>query len=209
MVKDYESIYDDCRAVLQEDDHQEIGFFASLVPKMPNARVLDVGCAEGVLVRRLMKEGHDATGLDISPRFPGCVKWDIEAGVPDIGQFDYIFANNILEHFRAPSVAMTNMRELLRDGGRLFINTPNAGWWRYWVKSLYPQKRVVNFRLDSALHLQEYTHVSAQRMLAFVGLPVVKFHGGIFALIGRELTMECKKAEPLDCEKMVHLWSKL
>lgn len=110
-------------------------------------RVLDVGCGTGVLVQRLIAMGHDATGIDVSPRLVAVgrerIGRDLGAGqgsveslvcgdflradLDDRGPFDLVYTNDVLEHIH-PDEAPAFLRrsfELLRPGGWLWLVTPN------------------------------------------------------------------------------------
>lgn len=209
IVKDYRRSYEDMLVLVQEDNPSKTRRFAALIPGSPTNRVLDVGCAEGNLVRMLKAAGHDAYGLDIVPRYDGCIAWDIEAEAPSIGQFDYIFLNDTLEHFRAPASALSNIRELLKDDGQLFIHTPNALYWKRCAWGLHLRWNIPPFVLGSCLHLQLYDWLSLQQLCSLIGLKVDEFYGGLFPLVALNLHARCRKAEPLDVEVLVEKWKRM
>jgi methionine biosynthesis protein MetW len=109
---------------------------ADLVPR--SARVLDVGCGDGALLRHLVDTlGTDARGIEIDPeRVTAClsqglsvVQGDAEVDLPDYpsGAFDFVILSQTLQAFRDPRKML---EALLRIGQRAAVSITNAGYWR-------------------------------------------------------------------------------
>lgn len=91
--------------------------------------ILDVGCANGVYVKRLLDAGRDAFGVDLL-EFPG---WDALSGRILMGNatalpvrddaFDTIISFETLEHVPDPAAAL---REYRRVAKRIIISVPNC-----------------------------------------------------------------------------------
>lgn len=107
----------------------------------PQLKILDVGCAQATLALQLAEMGHRVTALDMRPQFLEYAQsrytdGDIQfvcANVledPIEGQFDLIFANQIIEHLVYPARMLDRLRVLLSAGGRLVVTTPNAHYFR-------------------------------------------------------------------------------
>ena len=93
-------------------------FILRWLPERP-ARVLDIGCGDGTLTRRLIAEGYDATGLDPeAPREEGYLRDTLEE-FRSTATFDAAVAVRSLHHLRDPVLGLDNLRASLRPGGRL------------------------------------------------------------------------------------------
>jgi SAM-dependent methyltransferase len=93
-------------------------FILRWLPARP-ARVLDVGCGDGTLTRRLVDEGYDTTGLDPeAPREEGYLRDTLEEFRAN-ATFDAAVAVRSLHHLHDRALALDNLKALLRAGGRL------------------------------------------------------------------------------------------
>lgn len=205
LIRDYKESYKACK-IIQENDAEETKRFADRIPNYPKLRILDIGCAEGKLVEELKSRGHDVQGLDIAPRFEDCIEWDIEKGTPNIGKFDVIFLNDVLEHFLSPSIAIRNIRELLNENGKLYINTPNAFYWKRLIWSIRINKDAPTYKIGRSFHLQIYDFQSLGQMLAYAGLKITKYHGRFFPMLEQNLNIECERTPLIDSEKLSKQW---
>ncbi len=102
------------------------------------ARVLDVGCGDGALLKLLRDtRGVDARGIELSQRgVNDCVKnglsviqGDADTDLIDYpdNAFDYVILSQTLQATREPRKVLENM---LRIGKRAIVSFPNFGHWR-------------------------------------------------------------------------------
>lgn len=97
-------------------------------------RVLEIGCSIGAFAKLLQERGFEVTATDISSfiikkakRLQNGVDFrtlNIEKGITIPGNFDYIFAFEVLEHLKNPQDALVNVREKLKKGGTFVFSTP-------------------------------------------------------------------------------------
>jgi SAM-dependent methyltransferase len=97
------------------------------LPHIPGGRLLDVGCADGSLIRAAAGRVRDAVGIDPdAPAGSGLVRGRFPRDLPDRGPYDVIALLAVFEHVpddeRPAFVAAC--RELLRPGGRVVVTVP-------------------------------------------------------------------------------------
>ena len=90
--------------------------------------VLDVGCGDGTLARYLVDEGHQVLGIDRDPYglpddVPGAHFELADANNLPYGydSFDAVVAVASLHHNRDQGLVLSEMRRVLRPGGRIVV----------------------------------------------------------------------------------------
>jgi SAM-dependent methyltransferase len=111
---------------------------ACLAKALPDrsARLLDIGCANGGLLKALRDWGYtNLTGIDPSPvcvettrqlcrcdAFVGFLS-SLPAG---IGEFDGVILSHVLEHVQDLAAAMSGVRALMKSSALLYLEVPDA-----------------------------------------------------------------------------------
>ncbi len=120
-------------------DH--VQFVEAAIAGLSGSRLLlDVGCSGGLLPRVLRDRGIRAIGFDNSIA-AARTAWRVN-GVPVIcadflktplpdGACDAVSMFHVLEHVPDPPAYVTQARRLLRPGGRLIVQVPNAASWQF------------------------------------------------------------------------------
>ena len=114
----------------------EFKVIADLIER--NTRVLDVGCADGVLMEFLRDNKNiDIRGLEISKdKVQKCVEKGLTViegnAEKDLKQFpnksfDYVVLSQTLQAFLDPELVIN---ELLRVGKKAIVTIPNFGYWK-------------------------------------------------------------------------------
>ena len=114
----------------------EFKVIANLIEK--NTRVLDVGCADGTLMKYLKDNKNiDVRGLEISKdKVQECILKGLTViegnAEKDLKQFpeksfDYVVLSQTLQAFLNPEVVIN---ELLRVGKKAIVTIPNFGYWK-------------------------------------------------------------------------------
>ncbi|MFC1938462.1 methyltransferase domain-containing protein, partial [Chloroflexota bacterium] len=105
-------------------------------------RCLDVGCAYGGFPLALERAGAtEAVGIDVDAdllALSDALREDHHAGfktykksildrddLMDLGTFDIITCNDVMEHVNNPEIALTNMVTILNPGGVIYFGIPN------------------------------------------------------------------------------------
>ena len=104
--------------------------------KDKSLRILDLGCANGGLLRELKNEGFEnLVGIDpssaciaITKEEVGCECYQYSLfDIPgNVGKFDAIILSHVLEHVLNVRQTISIIDKLLNDSGHLYIECPNA-----------------------------------------------------------------------------------
>ena len=145
-------------------------------------RVLDLGCGAGRFVAVLREAGAEPVGVELAEaalerarrNVPGA---DLRLLAPDgsiplgHGEVDLVWCSEVLEHVPDTVALLTEVRRVLRRGGRLLVTVPDHG----------PLRRVLIalFRHDAhydplGQHVRFYTRRSLAHTLEATGFSGVK-----------------------------------
>ncbi len=97
------------------------------------ARLLDMGCGSGAFVRRAIKLGYNAEGLEFDAQaVTAAVNEGLpvrEGSLPETGlpqeSYDVVMLSQVIEHLHDPLAALREIHRLLKPGGLLWLATPN------------------------------------------------------------------------------------
>lgn len=160
----HESEYD--RAKFQQ-------VFANIRPflREPQCRVLEIGCANGVLLALLKQNGFsNLLGVDPSPVSASIARdlHDIRvvtanlSNMPLAGQlFDFIILAGVLEHVQELRPALVRLNNLLAPAGYLYIAVPDA--------SRYTDGEDAPFQEFSTEHINYFGPKSLENLLMTQG----------------------------------------
>lgn len=120
--------------------HNQLDIYLGFA-KRPAQDILDVGCAQATAAMLLAEGGHIVTAVDLRQDFldyartrytHGSIRFLAANALADEidGEYDIIYANQIIEHLVYPAELVRKLSKLLRRGGRLVISTPNADYFK-------------------------------------------------------------------------------
>lgn len=180
---------DELWELVPEDPGPPPAHIASFVAGLaPADDALDVGVGDGRVAQLL--HARRLTGIDVSPvaleragrRLPDAELLAIEPDAPlplEDNRFDLVTCIETIEHIRDVQLALSEMRRVLRPGGRLALTTPLASRFRVLVRGL---------ESPFSPHVRAFTRRSLRSTLDSMGYQIVEFeasHGTLFAVAVR------------------------
>lgn len=104
------------------------------IPADPSLRILDFGCGNGRLLKRLGMRGFKhLEGFDADPKAraaAGAQGFEIHHDLDELSssgrQFDVIVLNHVVEHLDRPVEVLQQLVSLLAADGVLYLRTPNT-----------------------------------------------------------------------------------
>ncbi|OHB79684.1 MAG: hypothetical protein A2Z25_05170 [Planctomycetes bacterium RBG_16_55_9] len=137
----------------------------------PNSTVLDVGCGDGFLLARLIRDKSiQGEGIELGQEFVlNCVcrglptiQQDIEKGLGYYGDksFDYVILSQTVQTLKDPEKALS---ELLRVGKKVIVSFPNFGYWRCRAQLLLRGKAPVTKSLPFTWYDSPNIHVVSMK----------------------------------------------
>ncbi|MBU3957247.1 class I SAM-dependent methyltransferase [Patescibacteria group bacterium] len=164
-------------------------YIFALIPK--GAKVLDVGCATGLLGKKLRKEKDPEflAGIESSPGIAReAKKFYDQVVVADIESkktlsfkkevFDVIVCGDILEHLKNPLSVLKNLTRYLSEEGFFLISVPNVAFASIRLSLLFGR---FDYNPDGGLldetHLRFFTYKSLVNLLRKAGLKIVFVRG--------------------------------
>jgi SAM-dependent methyltransferase len=146
---------------------------------VPEPRILEVGCGNGSLLRRVLELNPKAyvcgidikdLGLSADPQIDFRLGQLEAVDLPD-NSFDAIYCSNLIEHVAHPLDFIVRLKALLRPGGKVVIVTPNHRsidryvFGRYWGGYHFPR------------HLTLFNHKNIKPAIELGGLRVERISG--------------------------------
>jgi 2-polyprenyl-3-methyl-5-hydroxy-6-metoxy-1,4-benzoquinol methylase len=154
---------------------------------VPPGRVLDVGCATGLLPRLLQDAGYVAEGVELHPE---TAQWGAaHYGIPikigsldvfssQVNIFDLITLTEVVEHTPHPVEFLVSVHRLLKNDGHALVTFPDI----VSLKSRYYRRLARVTRREwvwvtchMPLHIWEFTYETAIATFAKAGFSIVGF----------------------------------
>ena len=172
-----------------------------LAPLSPGRRILDFGCGEGAFVAQAVAEGWEASGVDLNAGLVEQAKrhWGVDTLVggsleeflaTNPQPYDAIVTSQVFEHLQEPRVIGAALVGMLRPGGVIYIDVPNANQLGEWTQR--------GKTLDPTAHWNHFTVETLDRLVRDLGCDVI--HGtGAPSLVGvyRRLGFDQRTANAL------------
>lgn len=115
--------------------NMRVQYYLSLIPRSDKRpKILDVGCAEGRLLKAFSDSGCECFGIE-HPAYPTkrfidrdritYLRNDLGSIQLEKGSFDLIFLWHVLEHMDDPNIVLRSLTGLLSPRGLLILSVPN------------------------------------------------------------------------------------
>lgn len=148
-----------------------------------NKTVLEIGCGEGHVTKRLAKNGCKVTGIDIDKRAielasaycNSIFMVDIEElpeGLLSKKEFDVIIFGDVLEHLRKPLDCLKNVKQYLKDGGFMVCSLPNVAHISVRIMLLFGKWNYTEEGILNNEHLRFFTRETAVKTIEDAGYRV-------------------------------------
>lgn len=156
-------------------------------------RVLDIGCGNGVFLREMQKRGWQIIGLETNHQaaqvcqemfgIERIFEGPLEKFSLSKESFNLVTFFHVLEHLPDPTQDLKKCFTLLRPGGTLVVNVPNASsleaklFWPNWYGLDIP-RHLSQFRKTDLLKIIEKTGFEKKLTLKTIGHFLSKEHQG-------------------------------
>lgn len=157
MVKYYQEIYPYVKRTLDDYTQRLFNNYVRRLQKFgltKQSSILDYGCAEGLMIDHLKKQGyHNTTGYDpFSSRYS-------DAAVMK-SRYDVVICQDVIEHVEDPRDLMRQLSIIVKPGGILCMGTPRA-------EGINLSKALTH---KHALHQPYHLHILSQKALTELAL---------------------------------------
>jgi len=103
-------------------------------PLPPAARILDMGCGQGLALEHFAADGFKATGIALGEDVSICQEKGFDAVEMDFSfldfddqTFDLIWCRHALEHSFMPLFVLSEIHRVTKPGGVVYIEVPSPG----------------------------------------------------------------------------------
>lgn len=142
-----------------------------------NKRVLDLGCGDGFIMKKIKSAPNDVEGVEISTnaikaaREKGFKVYDIDLNTNWAhkihGKFDVVLGGEIIEHLFDTDRFIRNIHSVLKKNGKVILTTPNIaslGRRLYLLMGKSPLIETTAHKLDAG-HIRYFTHQTLKTLV--------------------------------------------
>lgn len=152
--------------------------------ELENKKILDVGCAAGLLAKIIKRDNNYIVGLDISPKaIELASKFLDKALILDIENeelpfpekyFDTIILGEVISHLFLPKKTLLKLKRILKDDGKIIISAPNFLVWSNRFKIFSGSLRYADEFLAKNGVIRFFSCNSLKNLLIKTGFKVVQ-----------------------------------
>jgi len=151
-----------------------------------NKKVLDVGCSEGTLSKKMKENNCTVVGIELNKEAAKIAeKFCYELLIGDVESvqlntkyekyFDVILFADILEHLREPYEVLVRFKKYLKDDGIIIISVPNIANWRKRFQLLFGKFDYQEYGILDSSHIKFFTEKSAKKIIIDAGYELIEF----------------------------------
>jgi 2-polyprenyl-3-methyl-5-hydroxy-6-metoxy-1,4-benzoquinol methylase len=141
-------------------------------------KLLDIGCGNGHLIKRLSNMGWDVEGMDFDPvAVEYCKSQGLNARSGNFfdmnypsNYYDAVTMSHVIEHVPDPAKTLKEVYRILKPGGTLVMETPNSDSWIYndimqeeWLH-LHPPAHIIIFNSENMKTLVESVNFEIKKL---------------------------------------------
>jgi len=149
------------------------------------ARVLDIGCGQGLVANEMAKKAGCVVGVDQYVRtanLPNVMfeQWNLEAGAfpVEVSQFDQIFLLDVIEHLKEPEVFMEKLRAAAaRKRPEIIMTTANIAFFVTRLMLLLGHFNYGRKGILDRTHTRLFTFNSLRELLLQTGYEIIETRG--------------------------------
>ncbi len=173
-------------------------------------KILDVGCRDGLISKRIADAGNTVEGIDISDyailktREKGIVVYDYDLNKNWAGdlkkKYDAVFCGEVLEHIWETDLFLKNIHQCLKSNGTLVLSTPNLASLGRRILLLLGRSPTMELttRATDAGHLRYYVYTTLKKVLEENGFMIELFTSDVvnFSFSGKVICIWLAKMFP-------------
>jgi 2-polyprenyl-3-methyl-5-hydroxy-6-metoxy-1,4-benzoquinol methylase len=151
-----------------------------------NKKVLDVGCSEGLLSKRIYQNNCTVVGIELDTEAALKAKsfcneviiGDVESvdlNLEYLNYFDVIVFADILEHLKDPLEVLKTFKNYLTDEGYIIISVPNIANWKIRLQLLFGNFEYSEYGILDNSHLRFFNEKSVRKLVNDAGFEISVF----------------------------------
>lgn len=151
-----------------------------------NKKVLDIGCYDGGLARRLIEKNCEVVGIEINADLANKAKKycnnvicdDVEniINIPyENNYFDVILFADLLEHLKDPFSTIAKFNDYLKDDGYIIVSVPNIANWTIRIKLIFGNFEYEKDGILDETHYRFFTEKSIKQLVEDAGFNITLF----------------------------------
>lgn len=153
----------------------------SIIGRGEGKRALDIGCAQGHLLKELSKHGWNCIGIDSDVldievcRSQGLQVFEMDLcdNFPlDLGRFDLVILADVLEHLANPEHLLRCLHPILNQGASIVVSIPNIAHVSVRGQLLTGQFRYTTRGILDRTHLRFFTKGTITECLTSSGFDI-------------------------------------